>query len=1304
MEPGRLGADFAGLDSLESLLCVDRHQIERLALRIKERQARRQPAGRELAVLEKRLVDARQRAERRRATVPPVSYPDELPVSQRIDEIREAIARHPVVVVCGETGSGKTTQLPKACLEAGRGLTGLIGHTQPRRIAARSVAARLSEELGVPPGAQVGFKVRFAASGSDRGLIRVMTDGILLSEIQGDPDLLRYDTLIIDEAHERSLNIDFLLGYLKRLLPRRPDLRIVITSATIDPQSFARFFDGAPVIEVSGRGWPIETRYRPLGADEDDDLDPGVVPGIVAAIQELLGEPGEAGDTLVFLPGEREIRDAAEALSRAFGSRLEILPLFSRLSWAEQQRVFQPGPRRRVVLATNVAETSITVPRIRAVVDTGLARIGRYSARSKILRLPIEPVAPARASQRQGRCGRVGPGICVRLYSEQDFDSREPFTPPEILRTNLANVILQMAVLGLGAVDEFPFPDPPDTRLVNDGYRLLQELEAVDAERRVTDLGRQVARIPVDPQLGRMLAESRRFAALEEMLTLVAVLSIQDPRERPAECRAAADEKHAAFAEPRSDFLGLLNLWRAWQEVRAERSASQARRWCRENFLSAARMREWEDLRSQLAELTRELDWRSVEKPAKADAVHRSLLAGLLGHIGEKSEKGDYLGARGLRFVISPGSALKARPPKWVMAATLAETQRVYARTVAAIEPAWIETAAHHLVRRSYGDPEWMTDRGYVSARETVTLYGLTVAAGRRVNFGSIAPEQAREIFVREALTHGRSRLRARFLTRNATVRASLEAGEARLRRRGVLLDEDRITAFYLSRIPENIHGVAAFERWRKQAEEEHPGLLEFSVADVRAPGAPDIDPDELPDRLYVAGHDFPLDYRFEPDADDDGATIDVPLAFLPQLSAGEVEWGIPGWRHEMLTVAIRGLPKALRRHLVPAPDVAARCLTEIGGPQGTPFFDAAAAWLTRSAGTPIAADLLRTARLPNHLRLNVRVTGAGGQPVAAGRDVEELKRRLRKVQRQALQLSAADFVREGVRDWDFGALPETLEVPRDGLRIVLHPAVEDRGESVALTCVDTAANAAAVSRRGVVRLLALRLEPQLRYVRRSLAADTDLALLHQPVGPLKGLADDICDRSVERCCLPVAQALPRDRAGFEAAAERGRAELHDEAMRVAAIARRALAERREVIKLLAGLPEGVDPDLVEDCRAQAAELASGRFLGAAPDPWLDSLPRFLKALGRRLEKLRTARGNAADAHYEFRKWRESAAAILAMAGARQPGPLPEVTLLRWMLEEYCVSLFAQDLRTSLPVSPKRLARQLELARAAASA
>jgi ATP-dependent helicase HrpA len=1282
---------------LAGLRLHDRRRLESLAERIRAREGSGRPAERERASFLRLFEAARERAAARHASVPPIRYPQELPVSGRIAEIRAAVERHPVVVVCGETGSGKTTQLPKACLEAGRGLAGLIGHTQPRRLAARSVAARLADELGVPLGAQVGFKVRFAESGGEDALIRVMTDGILLAEIREDTELLRYDTLIIDEAHERSLNIDFLLGYLKRLLPRRPDLRIVITSATIDPQGFARFFDGAPVIEVSGRGYPIETRWRPLERDEDDDLDPGLEPGIVAAVRGLAAE---SGDILVFLPGEREIREAAEALARTFGPVFELLPLYSRLSWGEQQRVFEPGPRRRIVLATNVAETSITVPRVRAVIDTGLARLARYSPRSKVLRLPIEPVSRASADQRRGRCGRVGPGICIRLYGEDDFEAREAFTPPEILRTNLASVILQMEVLGLGAMGDFPFPDPPDTRLVNDGYRLLQELEALDESRRVTELGRQMARLPLDPRFARMLAEARRFGALDEATTLVAVLSIQDPRERPQEHRAAADERHAAFADPRSDFVSLLNLWRAWRQVRAERSGSQARRWCREQFLSALRMREWEDLRKQVATLVQELGWRPNEAAATYEAVHRALLPGLLGQLGERTEKGDYLGARGLRFVLGPGGPKK--PSRWVMAASLAETRRVYARTVAGIEPAWIETAAHHLVRRSYGEAEWDAARGQVVSRETVTLYGLTIAAGRRVNFGRIAPEEAHRVFVREALVHGRSRLRARFLERNARVRGELEALEARLRRRGVLLDEERIIAFYAGRIPASVNSVETFERWRRDAESESPGLLEFSAEAILPADAPVVDRTALPDRLLLGGHALTLHYRFDPDAADDGATVELPLPLLAKLGPGEVEWGVPAWRQEKLAECIRGLPKALRRGLVPAPDVAARCVAAISGDPGQGFLDAAAAWLTREGGEAVSAAQLRAVELPRHLSLNLRVVDLDGHVVGEGHDVARLKEDLRQERSRSLAVSAADFAREGLRDWDFDVLPESLEVRRDGLALTLFPAIEDRGESAARILAESEVAAAALSRAGIRRLLALRLEPQLRHVRRALAADSVLALLQQGLGPMKLLADQVCDRAVERCCLPPEAPLPRDRAAFEACAERGRPELYDEAMRIRDVARRTLEEYRKARSELEARPDGIDPALAEDCAAQLAELVGGTFIAAAPDPWLDALPRFLAAARRRIGRLALARGPSGQPQYELREWRAAARSLLA--GRAGAGVLPaDALLLRWMVEEYCVSLFAQDLRTSLPVSAKRLARQLEAAKAAAA-
>ncbi len=1297
-----MSADLHSAD-LDGLLLSDRRRLQTLLERIADREQRRRPVERERADFERRLAEARERRERRAASVPTLSYPPDLPVSAHAAALRDAIRGHQVLVVCGETGSGKTTQLPKLCLDVGRGLTGLIGHTQPRRIAARSVASRLAEELGVAVGAQVGFKVRFAASGGDDALIRVMTDGILLAEIHDDPDLLRYDTLIVDEAHERSLNIDFLLGYLSRLLPRRPELKLIITSATLDPERFARFFGGAPVIEVSGRGYPIETRYRPLGADEDDDLDPGLIPGVVDAVRELQSAPGGAGgDILVFLPGEREIRDAADALSQAFGPSLEILPLFSRLSWAEQQRVFQRAKGRRVVLATNVAETSLTVPGVRAVVDSGLARIGRYSARSKILRLPIEAVSRASADQRRGRCGRVGPGICIRLYAETDYEAREAFTPPEILRTNLASVILQMEVLGLGAVDEFPFVDPPDTRLVNDGYRLLQELEAVDEQRRRTTLGREIARLPVDPRLARMLAEAARFGAVAELLSLVAVLSIQDPRERPADRQAQADERHAAFADPRSEFLGLLQLWQAWQRVRAEKGSSQARRWCRDNFLSAARMREWEDLRAQLAEIATELGWRAGEKPATAEAIHRSLLPGLLGNVGEKTEKGDYQGARGLRFVIAPGSPLRQRPPKWLMAGSLAETHRVFARTCAAIQPAWIETAARHLVRRSYGEPEWSAERGFVAAIETVTLYGLTVAAGRRVNFGRIDPESARQIFVREALTHGHCRLRSRFLPHNQRVRERLEAAESRLRRRGVLVDEQRITEFYLARLPTSINGTRDLERWLQEDRRAREPLLQFAPADITAPGAPDPDDPQMPICLTLAGHNLPVKYVFLPGAPDDGATVEVPLALLPRLAEAETDWGIPGWRVERVTALIRGLPKPVRRLLVPAPDVAAACVAEITPAQGS-LLEAAAAWLARRAAAPLTATDLRAVTVPAWLQLNLRVLDAAGVVLDEGRDLAPLKRRLAGAARAELARSGDAYTRRGLRDWDFGRLAESVEVERDGLRLTLYPALEDHGNAVDLVVVERSEQALAISNLGVRRLLALALDKPLSYARRALAADPELALLHQPLGPQRALVEDLCLRAVARCCLAEGD-LPRDADAFRAAVERGRPDIHDEAVRLAGLTKEILAARREVARQLDALPGGVDPTLAADCRDQLEALVGVGFVAATPDPWLDSLPRYLRALARRVARLPGARHTAGDPQAALREWRSKSRALALDAERRGRAATPEVALLRWMTEEYCVSLFAQELRTAVPVSDKRLERQLVLAQAALSA
>ncbi len=1221
------------------------------------------------------------RCERRRASVPALVYPPELPVSERIEEISAAIAAHQVVIVCGETGSGKTTQLPKACLQAGRGIDGLIGHTQPRRIAARTVAARLAEELGVPLGAQVGYKVRLAEAGGDDSLVRVMTDGILLAEIRGDPGLRRYDTLILDEAHERSLNIDFLFGYLKRLLPRRPDLRLIVTSATIDVGRIAAYFDGAPAIEVSGRSWPIELRYRPLEADIEDDLDPGMTAGVVAAVRELQVGPAAArGDILVFLPGEREIRDAAEALEGIGGA--EVLPLYSRLSWSDQQRVFAKGGRGRIVLATNVAETSITVPGIRAVIDTGLARIARYSLRSKILRLPIEPVSRASADQRKGRCGRVGPGICVRLYSEQDFSEREAYTPPEILRTNLARVILQMESLGLGAVSDFPFPDPPDERLVNDGYRLLGELQAIDVDRRMTPLGVQLARLPLDPRLARMLCEGARHCALAEMLSLTAVLSIQDPRERPVGMQPQADEKHRLFADPRSDFAGLLKLREAWRAARESRGTSAARRWCREHFLSAARMREWDELRGQLAQLASEIGWQENEKPATFEAIHRALLSGLLGNIGERTERGDYLGARGLRFAIAPGTPLMERPPGWILAATLVETRRVYARMVAAIEPGWIEAAAPHLLKRSYDDPEWSPERGFVAARETVVLYGLTLSAGRRVNYGRVEPDAARRIFVREALVGGRAAIAAPFVAHNRGVRAALARDEAKLRRHGALFDEDRAVEFYLARLPHSVHDLRGFERWRREAEAADPATLMQQATDVVAEGARLPDTEAFPDEIEIAGQRFALDYRFEPGAADDGVTIEVPLGWLPALSEGALAWGIPGARLEFVTALIKGLPKSERRPLVPAPASAALALADMDASRH--FWVELTRVLSRIAGRPLAESLLKAVVLPDHLRFYLRVTGDDGRLLGEGRDCEELKQALRGERQAALRESTRDLTRKGLRRWEVGRLASTVQVERGGARIAVHPVLADEGESVALLAVEDVTEAEAIHRGGLRRLLVIALMEILKPVRKALAHDRELVLLQQPVGPLTALIDDVCDRAVESACLPPGVGLPRDEAAFDRAIELGRSEVYARGVAIGARAKATLAAAHAIRTALAALPAGAEATVRADCRAALERLAAPRFVATTPDPWFDELPRLLAALRARV--LRLGEGRNAAAQRELLDWRSRIDRLADRALAAE---------MEWLLAEYAVSLFAQQLGTSVPVSAKRLEQKL---------
>ena len=1056
-----------------------------------------------------------------------VSYPADLPISQRKDDIAAAIRDNQVIIVAGETGSGKTTQIPKICLELGRGVTGQIGHTQPRRIAARTVAERIAEELGTEVGTAVGYKVRFTDKSSDGTLVKVMTDGILLAEMQRDRRLRRYDTLIIDEAHERSLNIDFILGYLKRLLPSRPDLKVIITSATIDPERFSEHFAGgesgkqswdAPVIEVSGRTYPVEVRYRPLAdPDRPHDEPKDQAQGIVDAIRELRAEG--PGDVLVFLSGEREIRDTADALADQPGlADLEVLPLYARLSAAEQHRVFQPHRRSRVVLATNVAETSLTVPGIRYVVDPGTARISRYSQRTKVQRLPIERVSRASADQRKGRCGRTSDGICIRLYSEEDFESRPEFTEPEILRTNLASVILQAAALDLGDVADFPFVDPPDSRNIADGVRLLEELGAVapggagHRGTRLTGVGRKLARLPADPRLGRMILEAKHNGCVREVLIITAALSIQDPRERPADAREAADAMHKRFAEPGSDFLALLNLWRYVNDQQRELSGSAFRRMCRREYLHYLRVREWQDVQGQLRQAAKEVGITAGPEHGTSedvsDRVHMSLLAGLLSHIGMKDERGsgekrrgpaEFAGARGAKFAIFPDSVLARKPPQWVVAAELVETSRLWARTAARIEPEWAEPLAAHLVRRGYSEPHWDARMGAAVAFEKVTLFGLPIVTERRVNYAKVDPAAAREMFITGALVEGDWQTHHRFFERNQRLLDEAAGLEDRARRRGIVADDAALFEFYGRRIPKDVTSARHFDTWWKKARAQTPDLLTLTPADLVGPAADEVTAADYPARWG----ELPLSYAFDPGAPDDGVTADIPLPELGRVNGDELGWQVPGRREELVTELIRSLPKDLRRLFVPAPDTARAVTARLGQPHGD-LRDALAAELTRIAGVPVSRDAFDESRLPAHLKITFRVMD-GDRELASGKDLGALREQLRPRLQAKLTAAAGDLTRTGLRDWTIGTLPRVFTRER----VTAYPALADAGDAVDVRLFPTEAEASAAMTAGTRRLLLLRVPSGVRSIADRLPTERKLAMSVSPYPSIGALLND---------------------------------------------------------------------------------------------------------------------------------------------------------------------------------------------------
>jgi ATP-dependent helicase HrpA len=1304
-------------EQLAACMIADRAPLERRLAGLQRRAREGKPVDRGLAELAQAVETSAARARARAGRAPRPSFPEELPVSARRAEIAEAIANHQVVVIAGETGSGKTTQIPKICLELGRGVTGMIGHTQPRRIAARSVATRIAEELQSPLGQTVGFKVRFSDHVSADTMVKLLTDGMLLAEVQGDPLLTQYDTIIIDEAHERSLNIDFLLGYLKQLLPRRPDLKVIVTSATINTEGFSRFFGGAPILEVSGRTYPVDILYRPLAGDEEE-RDRSQVDAILDAVDEVTGlDP--RGDILIFLAGEREIRESAEALRKHALKHTEVLPLYSRLTAQEQDRVFKPHAGRRIVLATNVAETSLTVPGIRFVIDPGYARLSRYSHRTKVQRLPIEPVSQASANQRAGRCGRVGPGVCVRLYTEEDFLNRPRFTEPEILRTNLASVILQMSALGLGEPEAFPFMEPPDSRFISDGYRVLQELGAVDELRDITAIGRKLARLPVDPRIGRMLLAAEREGCVPEMLTIASALAVQDPRERPMDAQQKADQAHARFLDERSDFIAFLKLWDYYREQARHLSQNKLRKQCKEEFLSYVRLREWHEIHGQLAGLAEEMgfhhtktDHRS-EKPSPReplpegaekeapeydyDRIHRAVLTGFLSQVALKEEPAEgekrrrdaneYVGARNLKLHLFPGSGLAKKSPKWIVAAELVETARLYARTAAAIKPEWIEQLAPHLLKRHWFEPHWEKKPAQVAAAEQATLYGLIIVPRRRVNYGPIDPKTAREIFIREALVAGELRTDAPFFNHNRRLIAEIEELEAKSRRRDVLVDEQYLYDFYAARLPEDVYDGHTLDRWRRDHEKQDPKALFLSREELMRHGAEDVTRDEYPAVLNVDGVAVALGYHFEPGHAADGVTATLPVTVLGQIRGAVFDWLVPGLLEEKVTALIKSLPKQLRKNFVPAPNFA-RAVLERVKPGAAPLAAAVAAELKKITGVEVNPTDFQADLLPPHLHMRFRVVDEKGRELEQGRDLGELQQRLAGKARAAFEAQPiAAMERAGILTWDFEPLEE-VTLQRQGITLRAWPGLVDAGESATLRLFQDPAEADAQTAAGLRRLFMLTQPDKVKYLKKSLPGLTQMCLHYATLGRCDDLKEDLTQAAFDGVFME--RPWPRTAGEFEDRIEQGRARLIPEATALAAKVAETLAEYHAVAKQLSGSVPPHRLRVVTEARDQLAHLIYPGFIARTPRVWLPHLPRYLKALRLRLEKHDRApekdRQAAADLARLWEPVRERLDAGAPLTPAQEE--------FRWHLEELRVSLFAQELKTVVSVSVPRLEKR----------
>ncbi|PSX12232.1 ATP-dependent RNA helicase HrpA [Photobacterium angustum] len=1238
------------------------------------------------------IAKSMQTVERRRTQRPKIIYPAQLPVSQKKDDIAEAILNNQVVIVAGETGSGKTTQLPKICLEIGRGTHGMIGHTQPRRLAARSVASRIAEEMECEMGSHVGYKVRFNDQVSEHSHIKLMTDGILLAEIQHDRFLSQYDTIIIDEAHERSLNIDFIMGYLRELLPKRPDLKVIITSATIDPERFSKHFNNAPIIEVSGRTYPVEVRYRPV-VEDGDDTDRDQLDAIFDAVDELCDE-GE-GDILIFLNGEREIRDTADALEKRKLRNTEILPLYARLSASEQNRVFQSHSGRRIVLSTNVAETSLTVPGIKYVIDPGTARISRYSYRTKVQRLPIEAISQASANQRMGRCGRVQEGICIRLYSEEDFLSRPEFTDPEILRTNLASVILQMTAIGLGDIQAFPFVEAPDNRNIQDGIRLLEELGAInskatDPRKRLSPMGRQLARLPIDPRLARMVLEAPKLGALREVMIIASALSIQDPRERPSDKQQQSDEKHRRFNDKDSDFVAFVNLWNYVQEQQKELSSNQFRRLCKKEYLNYLRIREWQDIYFQVNQVIKELELKMNGNEASYDSIHISLLSGLLSHIGMKDqEKNEYQGARNARFNIFPGSGIFKKQPKWVMVAELVETSRLWGRIGAKIQPEWVEPLAGHLIKRSYSEPHWEKKSAAVHAFEKVTLYGIPVVAKRKVNYGNIDPTLSREIFIRSALVEGDWDTRHKFYQQNRKLLREVEELEHKSRRRDILIDDDELFNFYDQRIGLKATSGRHFDTWWKKASKADPELLNFEREMLFRGDASHVTDLDYPNFWHQGNLKLKLSYQFEPGEDNDGVTVHVPLAILNQIQPDGFDWQIPGLRHELVVALIKSLPKPLRRNFVPAPNYADAFLARVK-PMEAPLLDSLEKELKRMSGVTIVREDWNLDQIPDHLKITYRAVDHRNRKLRESKDIYGLKDNLKeKVQETLSQVADDDIEQDGLKTWSFGELPERYQQKRGGFEVKAYPALVDNKDSVGIKLFETEEQQNNAMQAGQRRLILLNVPSPIKYLHSNLPNKSKLGLYFNPYGRVLDLIDDCIACGVDKL-IEQKGGLAWQPESFEALKEYVRAELGDTVVDIAKQVEAILTTAFNISKRLKGRIDLNMAFAMSDIKAQIESLIFKGFATECGWKRLPDILRYMRAIERRMEKLpidpNKDRVHILKIESVVNEYKE----LLNKIPKGQPVP-DKVKEIRWMIEELRVSYFAQQLGTPYPVSDKRV-------------